>query len=103
MKKIDFSYPALIIALICTLIAALMVFGSSLGLWEPIVGFGARRNYNNLLGYISVVAGAFAIGSGQAVATERAARVAAGAVPVASRVANRSWHNCYGRWPPVAS
>ena len=61
MKKIDFSYPALIIALICVLIAALMVFGSSLGLWDPIVGFVASRNYNNLLGYISVAAGALAL------------------------------------------
>jgi len=61
MKKIDFSFLALIIACVCVLIAALMVLGSSLGLWEPIVGFIASRNYNNLLGYISVAAGAFAL------------------------------------------
>tara|TARA_R110001583_G_scaffold20698_4_gene79276 strand:+ start:452 stop:1183 length:732 start_codon:yes stop_codon:yes gene_type:complete len=56
MKKIDLSNTALIVAIICVSIATLMVFGSSIGLWEPIVGFGASRNYNNLLGYIAIVA-----------------------------------------------
>jgi len=55
MKKIDLSKTALIVAIICVSIATLMVFGSSIGLWEPIVGFGASRNYNNVLGYIAIV------------------------------------------------
>lgn len=61
MKKIDLSNTALMIALTCFALAALMVFGSSIGLWEPIVGFGASRNYNDLLGYITVIVGALAL------------------------------------------
>ena len=55
MKRIDLSNTVLFAAVICLLIAALMVFGSSIGLWEPIVGFGASRSYNNILGYIAIV------------------------------------------------
>ncbi|WP_025564389.1 DUF1499 domain-containing protein [Psychromonas sp. SP041] len=55
MKRIDLSNTVLFAAVICLLIAALMVFGSSIGLWEPIVGFGASRSYNNILGYIVIV------------------------------------------------
>jgi len=55
MKRIDLSNTVLFVAISCFLIAALMVFGSSIGLWEPIVGFGASRNYNNILGYIAIV------------------------------------------------
>jgi len=33
-----------------------MVFGASLNLWEPIEGFSASRQYNNLLGYTALTA-----------------------------------------------
>ena len=39
------------IALLAISAAAIMVFGSSLGFWEPIVGFGASRQYNDYLGW----------------------------------------------------
>ncbi|WP_350431932.1 DUF1499 domain-containing protein [Shewanella sp. H8] len=55
MQKSNIGNIALIVAIVAVLVAALMVFGSSLGLWEPIVGFIASRNYNNLLGYVVVV------------------------------------------------
>jgi uncharacterized protein (DUF1499 family) len=50
-----------VVALVAVGIAALMVFGSLLGLWEPIVGFMASRNYNNLLGYVVVVVSVLAL------------------------------------------
>ncbi|PKG79616.1 DUF1499 domain-containing protein [Shewanella sp. Actino-trap-3] len=55
MQKDNLGKVALVVALVAVGIAALMVFGSSMGLWEPIVGFMASRNYNNLLGYVVVV------------------------------------------------
>ena len=61
MKRIDLSNTVLFAAVICLLIAALMVFGSSIGLWEPIVGFGASRSYNNILGYIATTIGCIAL------------------------------------------
>ncbi|MEL0659292.1 hypothetical protein V6255_09075 [Psychromonas arctica] len=54
MKRIDLSNTALFVATMCISIAALMMFGSSINLWEPIVGFKASRNYNNILGYIAI-------------------------------------------------
>ena len=59
MKKIDLSNTALMIALTCFALAALMIFGSSIGLWEPIVGFGASRNYNDLLADVTQLKSAF--------------------------------------------
>lgn len=61
MKKTNLSNTALMIALTCFLIAILMVFGSSIGLWEPITGFGASRNYNDLLAYITIIVGALTL------------------------------------------
>ncbi|TEW55308.1 DUF1499 domain-containing protein [Psychromonas sp. RZ22] len=61
MKKFNLSNSALIVALICITGAALMVFGSSLGLWEPIVGFAASRNYNNVLGYCTIIIAVIAL------------------------------------------
>ncbi|MGX9460832.1 DUF1499 domain-containing protein [Shewanella sp. A14] len=55
MQKNYLGNVALVVALVAVTLAVLMVFGSSLGLWDPIVGFIASRNYNNLLGYVVVV------------------------------------------------
>ncbi|CAM3906149.1 DUF1499 domain-containing protein [Rheinheimera salexigens] len=58
MQKRSFSKAtskvALFLALLAVATVALMVFGSSMGLWDPIVGFMASRKYNDLLGYIVV-------------------------------------------------
>lgn len=61
MKKTNVSNTALIVGLICILMAALMMFGSAMGLWEPIVGFSASRSYNNILGYIATTIGCIAL------------------------------------------
>lgn len=61
MNKINMSNTALVVGLICLLIAALMMFGSAMGLWEPIVGFSASRSYNNILGYIATIIGGVAL------------------------------------------
>jgi uncharacterized protein (DUF1499 family) len=61
MQKSHVGNIALVVALVAVGIAALMVFGSLLGLWEPIVGFMASRNYNNLLGYVVVVVSVLAL------------------------------------------
>jgi uncharacterized protein (DUF1499 family) len=61
MQKSHLGNIALVVALVAVGIAALMVFGSLLGLWEPIVGFMASRNYNNLLGYVVVVVSVLAL------------------------------------------
>lgn len=61
MHKRHFGKIALLVAVLAVALAALMVFGSSLGLWEPIVGFMASRKYNNLLGYIVVVVALLAL------------------------------------------
>jgi uncharacterized protein (DUF1499 family) len=61
MQKSHLGNIALVVALVAVAIAALMVFGSLLGLWEPIVGFMASRNYNNLLGYVVVVVSVLAL------------------------------------------
>jgi uncharacterized protein (DUF1499 family) len=61
MQKSYVGNIALVVALVAVGIAALMVFGSLLGLWEPIVGFMASRNYNNLLGYVVVVVSVLAL------------------------------------------
>ncbi|WP_086983463.1 DUF1499 domain-containing protein [Vibrio aphrogenes] len=58
-QRINAGNIALVIAVLCFAIALLMVFGSQLGLWEPIVGFSASRNYNNTVGYLAVVVGLF--------------------------------------------
>ncbi|PKI11253.1 DUF1499 domain-containing protein, partial [Shewanella sp. 11B5] len=63
MQKRNIGNIALIVAIVSVAIAALMVFGSSLGLWDPIVGFMASRNYNNLLGYLVVVVAVLALGT----------------------------------------
>lgn len=54
MKKIDLSLYALGLAIIAICISLTMVFGSSFGLWDPILGFSASREYNDLIGYIVV-------------------------------------------------
>jgi len=61
MQKRNLGNVALVVALVCVGSAALMVFGSLLGLWEPIVGFMAHRNYHNLLGYVVVVVSVLAL------------------------------------------
>jgi len=61
MKKIDLGKYALVLAVIALGISLLMVFGSSLGLWEPIVGFKASRQYNDLLGYMVVLVALIAV------------------------------------------
>lgn len=55
MQKRNLGNIALVIALLAVAIATLMVFGSSMGLWDPIVGFMASRKYNNPLGYVVIV------------------------------------------------
>lgn len=40
----------LVIAFAAVLVVALMIFGSRMGLWDPIVGFGYIRNYLNPIG-----------------------------------------------------
>jgi len=52
---------ALLIAVIGAVIAALIVFGARLGLWEPITGFGFYRNYFNPLAMIIAGAGLLAM------------------------------------------
>ncbi|WP_351088516.1 DUF1499 domain-containing protein [Shewanella sp. S1-49-MNA-CIBAN-0167] len=64
MQKDNLGKVALVVALVAVAIAALMVFGSSMGLWEPIVGFMASRNYHNLLGYVVVVIALVALVTG---------------------------------------
>lgn len=54
MQKNVVSQIALMVALLAGVAAVLMIFGSSMGLWEPITGFVASRTYNNVLGYIVV-------------------------------------------------
>ncbi|PKH34468.1 DUF1499 domain-containing protein [Shewanella sp. ALD9] len=61
MQKGYVGNISLVVAIVAVAIAALMVFGSSLGLWDPIVGFMASRNYNNLLGYLVVVVAVLAL------------------------------------------
>ncbi|QHS15637.1 DUF1499 domain-containing protein [Shewanella sp. Arc9-LZ] len=61
MQKGYVGHISLVVAIVAVAIAALMVFGSSLGLWDPIVGFMASRNYNNLLGYLVVVVAVLAL------------------------------------------
>ncbi|MBB1388155.1 DUF1499 domain-containing protein [Shewanella sp. SG44-6] len=61
MQKSSLSNIALVVALVAVALAVLMVFGSTIGLWDPIVGFMASRNYNNLLGYVVVVIGLVAL------------------------------------------
>ena len=55
MKKIN--NIVLIISLLGILAVVLMVFGSSLGLWEPIIGFSASRTYNDPIGYALIALG----------------------------------------------
>lgn len=40
----------LVIAFTALLMVAVMIFGSRMGLWDPIVGFGYIRNYLNPIG-----------------------------------------------------
>jgi uncharacterized protein (DUF1499 family) len=61
MQKGNVGNIALVVAIVAVAIAALMVFGSSLGLWDPIVGFMASRNYHSLLGYLVVVVSVLAL------------------------------------------
>jgi uncharacterized protein (DUF1499 family) len=61
MKKTTLSNIALFIALLGFLSAILMVFGSRVGLWEPIVGFSASRQYNDPMGYFVLVVSALAL------------------------------------------
>ncbi|MEL0628623.1 DUF1499 domain-containing protein [Psychromonas aquatilis] len=61
MKKIDLGKYALVLAVIALCTSLLMVFGSSLGLWEPIVGFKASRQYNDLVGYMVVLVALVAV------------------------------------------
>ncbi|WP_409439544.1 DUF1499 domain-containing protein [Psychromonas sp. GE-S-Ul-11] len=44
----------LTLSIVCISIAVIMVFGASLNLWEPIVGFSASRQYNDTLGYTAL-------------------------------------------------
>ncbi|MCP5382787.1 MAG: DUF1499 domain-containing protein [Kordiimonadaceae bacterium] len=47
-----FATVVLIIALLGGLAALLMLFGASMGLWEPLAGFRYSRMYNNNIGYV---------------------------------------------------
>ena len=42
MQKSSLSNIALVVALVAVALAVLMVFGSTIGLWDPIVGFMAK-------------------------------------------------------------
>jgi uncharacterized protein (DUF1499 family) len=61
MKSSMVSNTALIMSILGILTAVVMVFGSQLGLWEPIVGFSASRNYNDTIGYFVVALGVISI------------------------------------------
>jgi len=52
---------ALLVAIIGTVVAALILFGARLGLWEPITGFGLHRTYFNSLAAIIAGVGLFAL------------------------------------------
>ena len=54
MSKPNINTLCLTISVICISIAILMVFGASLNFWEPITGFSASRQYNDMLGYIAL-------------------------------------------------
>ena len=51
MRNSILNDTILSIALLAISAAAIMIFGSSLGFWEPIVGFGLSRQYNDYLGW----------------------------------------------------
>ena len=54
--EIGMNNTILGLAILATSAAVLMVFGSSIGFWEPIVGFGASRKYNDYLGaFVTVI------------------------------------------------
>ena len=52
---------ALLVAIIGAVVAALMLFGARLGLWEPITGFGLYRTYFNPLALIVAGVGLLAL------------------------------------------
>ncbi|RBW41731.1 DUF1499 domain-containing protein [Psychromonas sp. B3M02] len=55
MSKLNINTLCLTFSVLCLSLAVLMVFGASLNLWEPIQGFSASRQYNDSLGYITLV------------------------------------------------
>ena len=61
MKNTTLSNIAIMISLLGFLAAILMVFGSQFGLWDPIVGFSASRNYNDYIGYVVLGLGVLAL------------------------------------------
>ncbi|MDD8060188.1 MULTISPECIES: DUF1499 domain-containing protein [Shewanella] len=70
MQKNVVSHIALMVALVALIAAGMMVFGSSMGLWNPITGFVASRKYHNLLGYIVVAVALISLVSGIVVKTD---------------------------------
>jgi len=61
MSNSTLNDTILSIALLAISAAAIMVFGSSLGFWEPIVGFAASRQYNDYIGWGVVAISIFGI------------------------------------------
>ena len=61
MRNALLNDTILSIALLAVSAAAIMIFGSSLGFWEPIVGFGLSRQYNDYLGWGVVAISIFGI------------------------------------------
>ncbi|WP_299640425.1 DUF1499 domain-containing protein [uncultured Ruegeria sp.] len=57
----QFGKIALLVGVIGAVVAALIVFGARLGLWEPVTGFGFYRTYFNPLAAIVVGVGLLAL------------------------------------------
>ncbi|GGP41977.1 DUF1499 domain-containing protein [Shewanella saliphila] len=70
MQKNVVSHIALVVALVAVIAAGVMVFGSSMGLWDPITGFVASRTYHNVLGYIVVAVALVSLVSGIMIKTD---------------------------------
>ncbi|GGQ14764.1 DUF1499 domain-containing protein [Shewanella litoralis] len=70
MQKNVVSHIALIVALVAVIAAGVMIFGSSMGLWDPITGFIASRKYHNVLGYIVVALALTSVVSGMMIKTD---------------------------------
>lgn len=70
MQKNVISTIALVVALVAVIAAGVMVFGSSMGLWDPITGFIASRKYHNVLGYMVVALALMSLVSGMMMKTD---------------------------------
>ncbi|MGI2170333.1 DUF1499 domain-containing protein [Shewanella sp. MF05960] len=70
MQKNVISHIALVVALVAVIAAGVMIFGSSMGLWDPITGFIASRKYHNVLGYIVVALALISLVSGMMIKTD---------------------------------